>query len=76
MQEIKDYIELFYKRHRKQAQLDYLSLAVFERRFYENLKAEVTTQVIKKGLQQLSHNPLFLLERETGFGPATFSLGS
>ena len=29
----------------------------------------------KEGLDTLS-NPLFLLERETGFEPATFSLGS
>lgn len=39
MQEIKEYIEIFYNRQRKQARLDYLSPAVFERRFYENLKA-------------------------------------
>lgn len=39
MQEIKEYIEIFYNRQRKQARLDYLSPAVFERQFYENLKA-------------------------------------
>ena len=39
VQEIKEYIEIFYNRQRKQARLDYLSPAVFERRFYEYLKA-------------------------------------
>lgn len=39
IQEIKEYIEIFYNRQRKQARLAYLSPAVFERRFYENLKA-------------------------------------
>jgi len=39
MQEIKEYIEIFYNRQRKQARLDYLSPAVFERRFYEYQKA-------------------------------------
>jgi putative transposase len=39
MQEIKEYIEIFYNRQRKQARLTYLSPAVFERKFYENLKA-------------------------------------
>jgi len=39
MQEIKEYIEIFYNRQRKQARLNYLSPSVFERRFYENLKA-------------------------------------
>ena len=39
MQEIKEYIEIFYNRQRKQARLDYLSPVVYERRFYENLKA-------------------------------------
>jgi len=38
MQEIKEYIEIFYNRQR-QARLDYLSPEVFERRFYEYLKA-------------------------------------
>jgi len=38
-QEIKEYIEIFYNRQRKQARLNYLSPVVFERRFYENLKA-------------------------------------
>ena len=35
MQEIAEYIELFYNRQRRQKKLDYLSPAVFERRFYE-----------------------------------------
>jgi putative transposase len=39
MKEVKEYIEIFYNRQRKQARLDYLSPAVFERQFYENLKA-------------------------------------
>jgi putative transposase len=39
MQEIKEYIEIFYNRQRKQARLDYLSPAVFERRFNEYQKA-------------------------------------
>lgn len=39
IQEIKEYIEIFYNRQRKQARLDYLSPVVFEQRFYENLKA-------------------------------------
>ncbi len=29
-----------------------------------------------KGLVVITTNPLYLLERETGFEPATFSLGS
>jgi len=33
MQEIKEYIEIFYNRQRKQARLNYLSPAVFEWRF-------------------------------------------
>lgn len=35
MREIAEYIELFYNRQRRQKKLDYLSPAVFERRFYE-----------------------------------------
>ena len=35
MREITEYIELFYNRQRRQKKLDYLSPAVFERRFYE-----------------------------------------
>jgi len=35
IQAITEYIEIFYRRQRKQARLGYLSLAVFERQFYE-----------------------------------------
>ena len=34
-QSITEYIEIFYRRQRKQARLGYLSPAVFERQFYE-----------------------------------------
>ncbi|MBS4096579.1 MAG: IS3 family transposase [Sulfuricella sp.] len=36
MQEISEYIEVFYNRQRKQARLGYLSPAAFTRRYYEN----------------------------------------
>jgi putative transposase len=35
IREITEYIEVFYNRQRLQKQLDYLSPAAFERRFYE-----------------------------------------
>ena len=35
IQSITEYIEIFYRRQRKQARLGYLSPAVFERQFYE-----------------------------------------
>jgi transposase InsO family protein len=35
-QEITEYIEIFYNRQRTQAQLDYLSPAVFTQRYYLN----------------------------------------
>jgi transposase InsO family protein len=37
MQEISEYIELFYNRQRRQEQLGYLSPAAFDRRYYEQL---------------------------------------
>ena len=39
IREITEYIEIFYNRQRKQKRLDYLSPAVFERRFYKMQKA-------------------------------------
>lgn len=39
IQEITEYIEIFYNRQRKQARLDYLSPAAFTQRYYENLLA-------------------------------------
>ena len=39
MKDIQEYIEIFYNRQRKQARLDYLSPAAFERRYYEMRKA-------------------------------------
>ena len=36
IQAITEYIEIFYKRQRKQARLNYLSPVAFERLFYEN----------------------------------------
>ena len=39
IREITEYIEIFYKRQRKQARLGYLSQAAFMRRYYENLVA-------------------------------------
>ena len=35
MQEIREYIEIFYNRQRKQARLNYLSSAAFERQIYQ-----------------------------------------
>ena len=35
IRETTEYIEVFYNRQRLQRQLDYLSMAVFERRYYE-----------------------------------------
>lgn len=35
MREIREYIELFYNRQRRQKQLGYLAPAVFERQFYD-----------------------------------------
>ncbi len=37
IREITEYIEVFYNRQRKQAQLGYLSPAAFERQFYKGL---------------------------------------
>lgn len=39
MQEISEYIEVFYNRQRKQARLDYLSPVAYERKFYAERKA-------------------------------------
>jgi len=39
MREIREYIEIFYNRQRKQAHLDYLSPAAFERQFYQMREA-------------------------------------
>nr|SPS06090.1 conserved protein of unknown function [Candidatus Nitrotoga fabula] len=39
IQEITEYIKIFYNRQRKQARLGYLSPAVFTQRYYENLFA-------------------------------------
>jgi putative transposase len=39
MREIREYIEIFYNRQRKQARLDYLSPAAFERQFYQMKEA-------------------------------------
>jgi len=39
MQEVTDYIDIFYNRQRKQARPGYLSSAAFTQRFYENLLA-------------------------------------
>ena len=39
IQEITEYIEIFYNRQRKQARLGYLSPAAFTQRYYENLLA-------------------------------------
>ena len=36
IQDITEYIEIFYRRQRKQARLCYLSPTAFERQFYEN----------------------------------------
>ena len=36
IQAVSEYIEIFYRRQRKQARLSYLSPAAFERQFYEN----------------------------------------
>jgi transposase InsO family protein len=37
--DIREYIEVFYNRQRKQAKLGYLSPAVYEKKFYEERKA-------------------------------------
>jgi transposase InsO family protein len=39
MREIKEYIEIFYNRQRKQARLGYLSPAAFERQFNQQQQA-------------------------------------
>lgn len=39
MQDIQEYIEIFYNRQRKQKKLGYLSPAAYERRFYQLQKA-------------------------------------
>lgn len=39
IQEIREYIEIFYNRQRKQARLGYLSPAIFERQFYQQQEA-------------------------------------
>ena len=39
IQEITEYIEIFYNRQRKQARLGYLSPAAFMRQYYEKLFA-------------------------------------
>lgn len=39
MQEITEYIEIFYNRTRRQQRLGYLSPAAFERRYYSKLRA-------------------------------------
>lgn len=39
MQEITEYIEIFYNRQRRQARLGYLSPAAYERRYYKELRA-------------------------------------
>ena len=39
VQDITEYIEVFYNRQRKQKRLGYLSPAVFERKYYEKLHA-------------------------------------
>ncbi len=38
MREIREYIEVFYNRQRKQARLGYLSPAAYEQKFYAELK--------------------------------------
>jgi transposase InsO family protein len=39
MQEITEYIEIFYNRQRRQKRLDYLSPAAYERRYFKELSA-------------------------------------
>lgn len=39
MQEITEYIEIFYNRQRRQKRLDYLSPAAYERRYFKELRA-------------------------------------
>jgi hypothetical protein len=39
MQEITEYIEIFYNRQRRQKRLDYLSPAAYERKHFKEIRA-------------------------------------